>query len=382
MTLRPFDNRRPLRYRVDRLIRDLIMRIIRWLAPRAQGVELDPRNSSVKQILLVRANFRMGNALLALPAIAAFQRHFPDATVDFVGSPISQLLFRHQPLNRHYIAPRRFPRVVWEYPRLMHELRARHYDLALDVSCSHSGVGSFIVGFSGARIRGGIAGKWDQLFNLKIAKFAENNKYRKMTELLTAMHLQTIDAVGAVQFSAAEKLEGAKTLESLVGNRNVPRVGVFVGGRKLRGKRWPLENFVEVANGLRRRGVAVVAFFGPEETDVAGLLRASFDPSIPVIFEPSVRKFAAILAHLDLLICCDSGPMHLACAVGVRVLAIFQKNNVLRWAPPPSAARTVADTNGASASMVLQAALEELSLDGTIGVSSAGRLNVPAGAQH
>jgi len=365
VSLRSFRGGRPLRYRIDRAIRYFTMRIIGWLAPKAEGVDLDPRNPSIKKILLVRANFRMGNALLALPAIAAFRKHFPDAAIDFVGSPISQLLFRHQPLDHHYAAPRRFPKVVWQYPRLMRELRARQYDLAVDVSCSHSGIASFIVGFSGARVRVGIDGKWDQLFNLKIAKLAEENKYRKMTELLTAMHLETIDAVGALRLSDAENEEGAKTLASFVGKRAKPAVGVFVGGRKLRGKRWPLDNFVEVAEGLRHRGIAVAVFLGPEEKDLAGPLRSSLDPSIPVIFEPSVRKFAAMVAQLALLVCCDSGPMHLACAVGTRVLAIFQQGDVRRWAPPPSAARSLSGAHGTNAAMVLQAALEELSSDGT-----------------
>ena len=358
MSFWPFRDARPMRYRLDRSIRYLIMRIIGWCAPQVETVDFDPSSSSIKTILPVRANFRMGNAVLALPAITAFRRQFPDARIDFLGSPISQRLLSHQPLDQHYVAPRRFPRVVWQYPRLLRELRARRYDIAVDVSCSHSGIASFIVGCSGARIRAGIAGKWDQLFNFKIAKLAEENKYRKMTELLTAMDLQTgNDGGGVMQFSVEEKIAAAATLESKVGKGGAPAVGVFIGGRKLRGKRWPLENFVSIINDLAHRGIAVVVFFGPEEHDLADSLRASLDPATPVVFEPAVRKFAAIVAQLRLLICCDSGPMHLACAAGVRVLAIFQENDVSRWAPPPSMARTIVDTDGVSPTMVLQLSL-------------------------
>lgn len=371
MNLWPFHGARPMRYRLDRWIRNFVMRIIAGLAPQVESVSLDPRSASIKKILLVRANFRMGNAVLALPAIAAFRRQFPDARIDFIGSPISLLLFSHQPLDHHYIAPRRFPRVVWQYPRLLRQVRARRYDLAVDVSCSHSGIASFIVGLSGARMRAGIAGKWDELFNMKIAKLAEENKYRKMTELLTAMHLDSGDAVGTLYFSADERIAAAAALESNLGKRAGPVVGVFIGGRKLRGKRWPLENFIQVIDGLRHRGVAVVVFLGPEENDLADSLRQSLEPSIPVIFEPAIRKFAAIVKQLLLLICCDSGPMHLACAVGVRVLAIFQENDASRWAPPPSAARAIVDANGVTAPMVLRAALEELALDGSAGAAPA-----------
>ena len=88
------------------------MHAISALAPRSKAENLDAGSGSIKKILLVRANFRMGNAILALPAIAAFRKNFPDASIDFVGSPISNLLFQGQSLNHHFVAPRRFPRVV------------------------------------------------------------------------------------------------------------------------------------------------------------------------------------------------------------------------------------------------------------------------------
>lgn len=354
--------RKPLRYRVDGWIRQAAMHAISGLAPRSKTESLDPRSASIKKILLVRANFRMGNAILALPAIAAFRKNFPNATIDFVGSPISNLLFQGQSLNHHFAAPRRFPRVVWGYPQMMRRLRANRYDLAVEVSCSQSGIGAFIVGLSGARVRAGIAGKWDRLFNLRIDKLTTPNKYRKLSEFLAALGLQQIDSVGSLAFTAAEKTAALEKLESSTRKVNRNTVGVFVGGRKLRGKRWPLENFIEVIEGLRHDGATVVVFLGPEEKDIADSLRASLDPSVPIIFEPSARKFAAIVAHLDLLICCDSGPMHLACAAGIRVVAIFQARDVARWSPPASAARVVAGADGADPAMVLEAARAELSL--------------------
>ena len=339
------------------------MGIISWLAPELEAIDVKPSSESIKQVLLVRANFRMGNAILALPAIAAFRKNFPDTRIDFVGSPISALLFQHQPLNTHYIAARRFPHVLWEYPRLIRSLRANQYDLAVDLSCSQSGLAAFIIGFSGARIRAGLTGKWDHLFNLKMARPRNRNKYDKLTELLTALGLQRIDALGSIQFSPAEKAAGYKRLELIAGNHGGKTVGVFVGGRKLRGKRWPLENFAELIEKLREHGLRVIAFLGPEETEVGDRLRALIDSSVPVIFELSARKFAALIAGLDLMICCDSGPMHLACATGAPVLAIFQGRNVERWSPPACAARIVHDQNGVGTGAVLQAALEALSAE-------------------
>jgi heptosyltransferase III len=353
---------KPLRYRLDRWIRGMVMRVIKWCTRDRQSANFDAPSAKIRKILLVRANFRMGNVVLALPSVAAFREKFRDAQIDFVGSPVSSVLFQNQPLNHHYVAPRRFPGVIWQYPLLLRRLRANRYDLAVDVSCSQSGLGSFIVGLSGARTRIGLAGKWDQLFNLKIPKLPSNNKYQKLTEFLAALRLEKTAPVGALQFSATEKIEALNKLESVTGKQLQKSVGVFVGGRRLRGKRWPLENFVEVINGLARSGVDVVAFLGPEENDLAAALRNSLAPTIPILCEPAIRKFAAVVAHLDLFVCCDSGPMHLACAVGVPVLAIFQERDVARWAPPTTAARVVSSADGVGAKEVLSAALSELSL--------------------
>ena len=365
MTISSSSDTKPLRYRADRWIRQWVMRVIGWCAPQNGQFSPDLHSLPIKKILLVRANFRMGNAILALPAIAGFQENFPGATIDFVGSPMSNLLFQYQPLQRHYVAPRRFPRVLWQYPRLIRQLRANRYDLAVDVSCSQSGVGAFIVGVSGARIRAGLSGKWDRMFNLKVPKLKAENKYAKLSELFAALGLERGEAVGALKFSAAERLDGINRLDTFFETKQTKKIGVFVGARKLRGKRWPVENFIDVIHSLARRGFNVVTFVGPEENDIAAPLKDSLGPALPVICEPSARKFAAMVAHLDLFICCDSGPMHLACAVGLPVLAIFQERDVVRWAPPPSAAHPLYGSDGVSAAQVLHAALEELARTGS-----------------
>jgi heptosyltransferase-3 len=357
----PAPNQRPLRYRVDRFIRAVAMRLISGLASGNSCDEFDPRNQTIKRILLVRANFRIGNAILTLPAVAAFHKNFPDATIDFVGPSICRMLFAQQPLAQIYETPRRFPQVLWQYIKLIRQLRAKHYDLAVELSCSQSGLGAFVVGLSGARVRAGCAGKWDQLFDLKIAKLREANKYSKLTDFLKALRLESIDAVGALKFSAAELSAGKELLEAALGKDSAPVIGVFVGGRKLRGKRWPLENFVEVIRSLTQKGYALIAFLGPEEADIAAALRIALGADTAIICEPSLRKFAAAVSHLELFICCDSGPMHLACTVGTPVLAIFQARDVARWAPPPSVARVVCAPQGVTAADVLLAALEELS---------------------
>ena len=351
---------RPLRYRVDRLVRSTVMLVIGWLAPKDRP-QILKSGDSLKRVLLVRTNYRIGNAILTLPAIQAFRARYPGAEIDFVGAPIARVLFENQSLNHFYDAPRRFPGVVWKFPLLLRRLRARHYDLAVEVSCSQSGIGAFVVGFSGARIRAGCAGKWDHLLNLKVAKLRETNKYSKLVEFLSAIGLENAPAVGSLKFTELEAAGGSVRFDALATSKRSLTVGVFIGARKLRGKRWPLENFIALIGALQRSGYHVVTFLGPDESDMADSLKTQLQAGSAIVSEPSIRKFAAIVANLDLFICCDSGPMHLACSVGVPVLAIFQQRDVARWAPPSTVARALYADGEVSEGVVLQAALEELS---------------------
>ena len=73
-----------LRYRLSKRIRALATWVTGMIAARADEEELDFHREHIKKILLVRATFRMGDSILATPAIFLFRRNFPDARIDFV----------------------------------------------------------------------------------------------------------------------------------------------------------------------------------------------------------------------------------------------------------------------------------------------------------
>jgi ADP-heptose:LPS heptosyltransferase len=150
------------------------------------------------------------------------------------------------------------------------------------------------------------------------------------------------------------------------GNSGRPTVGVFVGGRKTWGKRWPVRNFYELITALYSQRLNVITFIGPEEKNSIGFFRDTLDSNIPIVYEPISRDFAAMVSNCDLFVTCDSGPMHLACGLGIRTVAIFLNPNFDHWGPPSSVARIVYEPGGcSSAEKVFRIALEELTLGPT-----------------
>jgi len=99
-------------------------------------------------------------------------------------------------------------------------------------------------------------------------------------------------------------------------------VGLFPGA-SLASKRWPLERFAELAARLETGGARIVVFLGPEESAVAARARALFSSSALVLDGLTLSQLASASALLDLLVSNDSGPMHLAAAVGTPVLLLL-----------------------------------------------------------
>jgi lipopolysaccharide heptosyltransferase II len=115
------------------------------------------------------------------------------------------------------------------------------------------------------------------------------------------------------------------------------------GGRPI--KQWHLDRFAEVATSLARSHDATIVLTGIE--DDRTMVRAVRD-AIPgdvrvvdVSGQPSLLELAAIIERLALLVTGDTGPMHLAAAVGTPVVAVFGPSDPARYAPSTANARVV-----------------------------------------
>jgi heptosyltransferase III len=347
-------------YWLNKKFRRLATRMVTLTEAGSEAKGFDVHKERIERILLVRANFRLGNAILALPVIPIFRRNFPHARIDFVGSPTSRMLLQNLPIDHHYPITRRFPDASWAYFTLLKTLRSANYDLAVELSCSQSCLGSFIVGFSRARFRVGSQGNWDHWYNVRIPRPVDSNKYRALSALIAALGLTSNGYSSPSILTESEKVEGRRMIESILSKRPSPVVGVFVGGRRALGKNWPPENFRQLIASLYREGLKLVVFVGPEEKMLIETLKQGLPSDVPLVFEASLRTFSAMVLNCDLFITCDSGPMHLACALGVRTIAIFQKINIERWGPPPSLCRILYQPGGVLPDEVLEVTLAEL----------------------
>jgi ADP-heptose:LPS heptosyltransferase len=144
-----------------------------------------------------------------------------------------------------------------------------------------------------------------------------------MTHLIGALGLATGICYPQFMLSPDDLAAGLKRVAAILGESVGQVVGIFVGGRKARGKRWAKERFLKLAVSLHAGGARVIVFIGPDERALAAYFQGELGRRAAVVFEPDLRRFASLIASCHLFVACDSGPVHLACALRVRTVVIF-----------------------------------------------------------
>jgi heptosyltransferase-3 len=277
----------------------------------------------VRRILLVRPNFRLGNALITSALIAALRERFPDARLDYLGGEGTLGVLDHLPIDERIVMSRGFVARPWRFVALFRELRARHYDLAIE-----GAMGSFSGGLyawlSGARHRLGVPRRNERFLDVRLPPTPVAHAYDGPVAFAAHLGVGCVDRpVYVVSPAEADRATALLAERGLVAadGRIAPFVALFVGGHGA--KRWPLERWTDLARRLGDDGLRVVVLAGPEEADSLPWLRSALGDRAVLVEPQPLRTFAALLAAATLVVTPDSGPMHLAAAVGTPVLAVL-----------------------------------------------------------
>ena len=132
--------------------------------------------------------------------------------------------------------------------------------------------------------------------------------------------------------SHTEKAAGEHWLAGAGLGPDRPRVGICPGAAQPQ-KLWPAESFGTVARGLAGDGARVVMVGSRAEEPLRARASAAAGAELPAALSLDLRLSAAVLAGLDLLVTNDTGPMHMAVAVGTPVVAVFGPTLASEYGP-------------------------------------------------
>lgn len=302
---------------------------------------------NISRIIVVRPNYRIGNAILATAIIAPLRERFPDAQIDFLVTDKTAALFKNLPVNHVAAVSRSDIRTPWRTVSLLRRLRARRYDLAVQLAPS-SLSGLVLASMLGARYVMGKPKDDADWYDIKV-KGPIVNAYDAGPAFSTA--LGTAGAVGTqLALSNDEMTCAIDRLQALGltadGAHGVePFVAVFVGGHA--DKVCPLSFWLALINDLNQARKRFVVFVGPEETAMIPHLQHAMQslPQGTLCSPQPLRIFAAMLARARLMVTPDSGPMHMAAALKVPVVAMVRTRKSLAFVPPGATSHVVWDLN-------------------------------------
>lgn len=298
--------------------------------------------SAARRILLLRLE-RIGDLLMVLPAIADVRALAPDAEIDLVVGSWNADLARALGDITHI----RTLDAAWlsregeglGMPALVREARRwrdARYDLAINfepdlrsnVLAAASGA-SWTAGYRS----GGGGSLLDVALDYDTCSHTTDNARRLVAEVFgrTSAVAEATTTPATLVVPVAARAVAARLLSGARGRL----VGIHVsGGRAL--KQWDPERFADAAQRLvATSGVTIVLTGAAGDRALADLVRASLPVSsvVDVVGHADLLTLAGVLERLDLLITGDTGPMHLAVAVGTPVVAVFGPSDPLRYAP-------------------------------------------------
>jgi len=295
-----------------------------------------------KNILIIKPS-SLGDIVLALPALSALHESFPDAKLSWLIRPEFAPLLKNNPsLTDIIFFDRKFLGKAWFHPcafasllSLIRRLRRSSFDAVIDLQ------GLFrtasLAWLSGCKKRFGMANVRELAHIFYTHKVPQNRDCIHLVDY----YLKIVQTAGAsktqVQFVLPQDPAATDSISRLLTSHGISTGNyvVLVPSSAHSDKCWPIERFAALADKISSRfGLSVVATgTAPEKGVVERLKNLSRVPIVNFAGATSLSELMALLKAARLVVSNDTGPGHIAAALGAPLVLIFGRSNPARVAP-------------------------------------------------
>jgi lipopolysaccharide heptosyltransferase I len=275
------------------------------------------------RILIVRLS-AIGDAIQTMPVACALRERFPDAFLAWaVESRAAALLRGHEALDELIELPRgwlKSPSGVWRLRRRLHDLR---FDTAIDVqSLTKSAILAWL---SGAKRRIGFGNPGGR----ELSKWFNNQRVDPTTTHVVDRYVELLRPLGiespTVRFQVPEREADRAAAERIIGELGVAAGFAIVNpGAGWPSKLWPTDRYAAVARHLGDAWhlPTIVVWAGPAERAMAERIAAA-GSMVSVAPPTTLPELAALARRAKLFVGADTGPLHLAAAVGTPCVGLY-----------------------------------------------------------
>lgn len=278
------------------------------------------------RILVVQTAF-LGDVVLTLPLVEALHHRFPGARVDLLTVPAHAALLQDQPGVDTTITydKRATQRGLRGFVQVLRQVRAGRYDLI--VSPHRSVRSALLLVCSGIPQRIGFH-HWltRGAFSATVVRTREAHEVQRNLGLLAALNAGTVPPAPrlAMRVTCVARRRAQQYFADC-GVKPGDRLVGMIPGSQWGTKRWPAERFAGLMRHLMRTaGVRCALFGGPQDRELADVITtACGELVIDLIGHTTLRELPAYLEQCRVVVCNDTGPMHIAAALGKPIVALF-----------------------------------------------------------
>ena len=308
----------------------------RIFVTQASDREQDGTFSDINKILVIRVD-GIGDLLNSTPAIALLKENYPSAEITVLARPLNApVLIDNPDVDRILTFDRAGKhREIAAQLRFYRDLRRERFQL---VVAMQTAMWSHLVAFfSGAPYR---LGRYQKRFRSTLTH-ALHGKYPKGETHEVDRNLALVRLICQGEGKrelifrlSPDEIATAKThLASWGIGADTFLIGIHPGGSSF-DKRWPEKQYAELADRLSREHNATILLLnGPEEAELVENIQDAMQSRAIRYAPETIRELGALLSCCDLVVCNDSGPMHLAAALDVPMVAIFGPTDHVAWHP-------------------------------------------------
>jgi len=292
----------------------------------------------VRKIAVLRPS-AIGDFMMALPALHALRTTYPQAEIIYIGRQwhADFLNNRPAPIDRVVIIPL-YPGVgaplesmgnPLAIQRFVDDMRAQKLDLAVQLYGGGRYSNPFIKQL-GARMTIGMRASDAEPLDRWLAYGELQNRRLQMLAVTALVGADSVQIGAQLQVTMRDRQEAQEVLDETQGKTLI----VLQPGSTDRRRCWPPERFAAVADQLTEQG-ALIAINGSadEAMLVAQVLECMRYPALDLAGRLSLSGLCGLLEHADLLISNDTGPLHLALAIGTPAVGIYWLTNLIEFAP-------------------------------------------------
>jgi heptosyltransferase-1 len=298
-----------------------------------------------RRFLVVRLG-SLGDIVHTFPAVAALRESYPASEIIWLTHPRWKLLVTASGLASKIWTTE--TRQTSSLLATIREIRAGDFDVAIDyqglwksASIPFLGGVKKRVGFAAGSVREfGVPILYTDKVHARSTHVADQNG--ELTRRAGAH-------AGVADFSLHPPPKDDDALLKYLRTRGVERYVVLSPGGGWRSKCWPAKRFGTLCRMIfDALSLRCVINYGPGEDDLSSQVRAASSETDPLLFNGELGPLMSLLRHAVCVVGGDTGPLHLAVAMGTPVVALFGPTNPARNGPYREATQSATATKGAS----------------------------------